>query len=52
MKLETTFKEAVFLAPNVYGGISDEGEVTKVKGFKISVSFDNLFSLLNKENKL
>lgn len=33
LKLENTFKEAIFLAPKVYSGVLDDGkEITKVKG--------------------
>lgn len=35
MKLEHVFNEAMFLAPNVYGGgITDSYEYIKIKGFK------------------
>ena len=46
-KLENVFDEAVFLAPKVYGGITEEGEeITKVKGYKNKVSFKDLKTLL------
>ena len=52
-KLEETFSEAVFLAPKVYGGVLRNGkEITKVKGFKNSVAFNQLVSLLIKDNKV
>ena len=48
MKLEYTLTDFVAIAPKVYGGIKTNGdEFTKVKGFKNSVSFDQLKSLLN-----
>ena len=47
MKLEYIFKEGVYLAPKVYGGITTEGkEITKVKGFKNKISYETLKSLL------
>jgi hypothetical protein len=53
MKLEYKINKAVFLAPKVYGIITDAGkEVTKVKGFKDSVSFEMLESLLVKDSAL
>ena len=51
MVLEKEYKEFVALAPKVYGGILNNGKkFTKIKGFKNSISFDNLKSLLE-ENK-
>ena len=48
MKLEYTLTDFVAIAPKVYGGIKVNGdEFTKVKGFKNSVSFDQLKSLLD-----
>lgn len=52
MKLEHIFKEAVFLAPKVYGGITDNYEYVRVKGLKNPIKFDNLLSLLIKNEKL
>ena len=52
MKLEYIFDEATFLAPKVYGGITETGELTKVKGFKNEVSYSDLKSLLIKDSKL
>jgi hypothetical protein len=54
MKLEKIFKEAVFIGPKVYGGITDKGkEIIKVKGYKNKdqftheqLKFDTLNSLL------
>lgn len=52
-KLEYRFKECVFLAPKVYGGILENGkELTKVKGFKNTVSYPELKSLLDQNSKL
>jgi len=51
MVLEKEYVEFVALAPKVYGGILNNGKIiTKVKGFKNSITFDNLKSLLE-ENK-
>ncbi len=52
LKLEDIFDEAVFLAPKVYGGLGLKGPVTKVKGFKNPVTYNNLKSLLLKDSKL
>lgn len=52
-KLEQTFKEVVFIAPKVYGGITNDGkEITKVKGFKNKISFNELKPLLIREEKI
>jgi len=56
-KLEHIFKEAVFLAPKVYGGIAINNdnstyELIKVKGYKNIISFDDLKSLLELNSKL
>jgi hypothetical protein len=51
MVLEKEYKEFVSLAPKVYGGILTNGkEFTKIKGFKNSITFETLKSLLE-ENK-
>jgi len=50
LKLEYIFKEAVFLGPKIYGGITNEGDyICKIKGYKDSkkVSFLAMKSLLN-----
>jgi DNA polymerase type B, organellar and viral len=53
MKLERVFKEACFIAPKVYGGITiEDKEYIKVKGLKNPVSFEELKSLLIKDTKL
>lgn len=47
LKLEAQYKEASFIAPKVYGGIlTDNTSFTKVKGFKNSVPYNDLKSLL------
>jgi hypothetical protein len=52
-KLEYRFKECVFLAPKVYGGILFDGsEITKVKGFKDNVKYSDLKALLIKDSSL
>lgn len=51
MKHEHTWKEAVFLAPKVYGGILDsDEELIKIKGSKVKISFEDLKSLLVKDS--
>lgn len=53
MVLEKEYKEFVALAPKVYGGIlSNNKEFTKVKGFKESIPFSDLKSLLKKDSML
>jgi hypothetical protein len=54
IKLEHIFKEAVFLAPKVYGGLTDTYEYVKAKGAKKKnvISFSDLKTLLNKDSKL
>lgn len=58
MKYEYTFKEAVFIAPKVYGGLLErpykkyKTEVTKVKGLKNQISYRGLKTVLNKNNPL
>lgn len=52
MKYEYTFKEAVFPAPKVYGGILDKSykgktEFTKIKGVKVPISFYQLKTVLD-----
>ena len=52
LKLEAVFKDAVFLAPKVYGGVLESGkEVCKVKGSKMKVPFASLKTLLHKNSK-
>lgn len=57
LKLEHIFKEAIFLAPKVYGGITttEHKEIIKIKGVQSKyniIKFENLKSLLNLNNKL
>ena len=50
LKLEYIFKEAVFLGPKIYAGITTEDKyICKVKGYKNSkeIPFDKMKSLLN-----
>jgi hypothetical protein len=52
LKLEYIFKESIFLAPKMYGGITTENkEVMKLKGFKNAknVGLDKLKLLLQKD---
>ena len=52
-KLEYIFKDAVFLGPKIYGGITTENkEIIKIKGYKNKVPFTDLISLLNKSSTL
>jgi len=57
-KHEMTYKEIVFLAPKVYGGIISNGltkattEISKIKGYKNQVSFKDLKKLLIKNENL
>jgi hypothetical protein len=46
MKLELVFNDAVFLTPKVYGGITDNYELIKVKSLKNPITFEELKSLL------
>jgi hypothetical protein len=52
LKLDHIFKEAVFLAPKVYGGITSEYEYVKVKGLKNPIPYDKLEPLLQKGSHL
>ena len=52
-KLENFYEKGIFLAPKVYAGITKDGkELSKVKGYKHQVPFDNLVSLLKKDASL
>jgi hypothetical protein len=52
-KLENIFNKAVFLAPKVYGGITENGEeIIKIKGFKNPIPFEELEKLLHLGNSL
>ena len=54
MKLEHFINKGVFLAPKVYSLLTEEGEITKIKGFSIKedknkiLKYDNLKNLLNR----
>jgi hypothetical protein len=48
MKLEHVFDEAIYLAPKVYGGITEKYEYVKVKGLKNPIPYLELKSLLKK----
>lgn len=52
IKLEHIFNDAVFLAPKVYGGVTNTYEYVKVKGLKNPVQFNQLKPLLIKDSKL
>lgn len=60
MKLEHVFKESVYLAPKVYGGIAEKGtdydkeryEIVKAKGYKEKLSYKDVKSLLIKDSVL
>ena len=52
MKLEYIFKEAIYLAPKAYGAKYSNFELIKIKGSKNLVSFEDLKTLLTKNNKL
>ena len=53
MKLEYTFKDAIYLAPKVYGCINSENneEIIRIKGSKKKVPFNDLKLLLKKDEK-
>ena len=52
MKLEHKFSKIIYLAPKVYGGITEKGygEIVRVKGRKTPVKFKDLENLLIKDN--
>jgi hypothetical protein len=52
MKLEHTFNDALFLAPKVYGGITNSYEFIKIKGLKNPISFDELKPILLKNKSI
>lgn len=53
MKTENIFKEAVFLCPKVYGGITlNDEEHIKIKGVKSPIPYSELKTLLKKDTKL
>lgn len=51
LKLEHVFNEVVYLAPKVYAGRTDSYDYIKVKGAKNSVSFEEIKTLLQKNNE-
>ena len=54
-KLEYVFKEAVFLGPKMYAGVTTDNKyISKVKGFKDagSITFEDMKSLLHKNGSL
>jgi hypothetical protein len=52
MKLEHVFTNIIYVAPKVYAGLSNNLEVTKIKGSKIKIPFKELEMLLYKNNKV
>lgn len=56
LKLENVFKEAVYLAPKVYGAIiiknKKDKQYVRVKGLKNPVMYNELLPLLNKDYKI
>lgn len=53
LKLEAEYDEACFIAPKVYGAKLKNGEsFTKVKGYKNSLPYDKLKTLLPRNSKL
>jgi hypothetical protein len=51
MKFEGEFKESVFIAPKVYGGITQDNDmVVKIKGLKNGISYWKLKLLLYIDN--
>jgi len=54
-KLEYIFKEAIFLGPKIYAGITEDNKyISKIKGYTKAkdISFNELKTLLNYDNKL
>lgn len=51
-KIEHTFKEVVYIAPKVYGGITEYTDVVKVKGLKDPLAFTELKTLLKRDKTL
>nr|QWO71398.1 DNA polymerase [Termitomyces sp. T32] len=52
MKLEHIFNEAIFLAPKVYGGVTDTYEYVKIKGLKNPITFEEMKPLLFKDQSV
>ena len=52
-KLEYIFKDSVYLGPKIYAGITSDNEyICKIKGFKNSIDFDLMKTLLVKDSSL
>ena len=53
LKLEYIFKDSVYIGPKIYAGITQDNDyICKIKGFKNSVDFDLMKSLLIKDSKI
>lgn len=52
MKLEHIFDDAIYLAPKVYGGKTENYEYVRIKGLKNPIKFEELKGLLYKDSKL
>ena len=52
LKLEHVFNEVVYLAPKVYAGRATDYDYIKVKGSKLPLSFEQIKSLLTKDEKV
>lgn len=52
LKLEHVFDKVIYLAPKVYAGKTDSYEISRVKGLKNHISFDELEPLLKKDQTL
>lgn len=52
MKLEHIFKDATFLSPKMYGGITEDYEYVRIKGLKNPIKYKELKTLLYKDSKL
>lgn len=52
-KLEYIFKDSVYIGPKIYAGITKDNDyICKIKGFKNSVNFDLMKSLLVKDSSI
>ena len=53
LKLEYIFKDSVYIGPKIYAGITTDNKyICKIKGFKKSVDFELMKSLLIKDSKI
>jgi hypothetical protein len=52
MKLEHIFNDAIFLAPKVYSGITDNYEYVRIKGLKNPIAYNELKPLLIKDQSI